>query len=211
MVRPRSTRAHGEVLDAALRLFAKNGIDATSMDAIAESSGVSKATIYKHWPDKETLCLEALATLHGANKPRPVFDSGDLRADLVAALAYQPPLEHSDLRHRLMPHLMAYAVRNPPFGKAWKACVFEPPRLQVRELLQRAIARGCLRRELDLDLSIALLLGPVMYCHILKRMHGEPPLNLPERVVDAFWKAHGIGLAVANPQAPRPRRRSEAT
>ncbi|HMV48309.1 MAG TPA: helix-turn-helix domain-containing protein, partial [Blastocatellia bacterium] len=61
MARPRSAQAHEQVLEAALRLFAERGIDATSMDAIAEASGVSKATIYKHWADKNTLCLEALA------------------------------------------------------------------------------------------------------------------------------------------------------
>ncbi len=55
MVRPRSAQAHKKVLDAAVQLFSDRGIDATSMDAIAETSGVSKATIYKHWPDKDAL------------------------------------------------------------------------------------------------------------------------------------------------------------
>src|SRR5262249_33286202 len=116
MARTRSTHAHGQVLDAALKLFAERGIDATSMDAIAEASGVSKATIYKHWSDKDELCLEALAYLHGGDQPCPVFDSGDVRADLIALLGYQPPQQHSDLRMRIMPHLMAYAARNPSFG-----------------------------------------------------------------------------------------------
>ena len=63
MPRSRSTRAHQQVLDAALKLFARRGIDPTSMDAIAAASGVSKATIYKHWRDKDALCLEALACM----------------------------------------------------------------------------------------------------------------------------------------------------
>src|SRR5262245_66689355 len=108
MVRPRSARAHGQVLDAALALFAEHGIAATSMDAIAEASGVSKATIYNHWPDKDALCLEAMAHLLGQDRPRPAFDSGDVRADMVALLGYEPPQQHSDLRMRIMPHLMAY-------------------------------------------------------------------------------------------------------
>ncbi|HJY08747.1 MAG TPA: helix-turn-helix domain-containing protein, partial [Bryobacteraceae bacterium] len=61
MARQRSTRAHDQVLDAALKLFSKRGIDSTSMDAIAGASGVSKATIYKHWPNKDALCLEVMA------------------------------------------------------------------------------------------------------------------------------------------------------
>src|SRR6476659_641236 len=120
MARPRSVQAHAKVLNAAVELFSERGIDATSMDAIAETSGVSKATIYKHWPDKDALCLEAMAQLHGGDQPRPVFDSGDLRADLIAVLNYQPPPQCSELRMRIMPHLMAYAARNPSFGEAWR-------------------------------------------------------------------------------------------
>jgi AcrR family transcriptional regulator len=203
MARTPSTHAHAQVLDAALKLFAERGIDATSMDAIAEASGVSKATIYKHWSDKDELCLEALANLHGGDQPWPVFDSGDVRADLIALLSYQPPRQppqqHSDLRMRIMPHLMAYAARNPSFGEAWRARVFEPPRVRLRQLLERAMARGQLPRGLDCDLAIALLLGPMMYGHVLKRMQGEAPENLPEQVVAAFWKAH----AIAPPHAKR--------
>jgi AcrR family transcriptional regulator len=189
MVRPRSARAHGDVLDAALALFADRGIDATSMDAIAQASGVSKATIYKHWSDKNALCLEVLARIHGRDARPPDFDSGDLRADLAAVISRQPPERHADLRMRLMPHLMAYAARNPAFGKAWQACVFEPPRAELARALALGIARGQLPRALNVDLAIALLLGPMMYGHLLKRMHKETPGDLPELVVDAFMKA----------------------
>src|SRR5262249_42035406 len=187
MSRPRSARAHARVLDAALRLFAERGIDATSMDAIAGASGVSKATIYKHWPDKDALCLEAMTHLLGGGRSRPVFNSADVRADIVALLAYQPPAQHPELRARIMPHLLASAARHRAFGEAWRAGVFEPPRAQLRQLLDRAVAEGHLPRSLDRDLAIALLLSPMMYVHLLKRVGGEVPENLPERVVDAFW------------------------
>ncbi|MDB5306255.1 MAG: transcriptional regulator, TetR family [Gemmataceae bacterium] len=203
MSRPRSARAHGQVLDAALELFAARGIEATSMDAIAEASGVSKATIYNHWPDKDALCLEVMARLHGRDEAGPVLDSGDVRADMIAALAYQPPPQDSDLRSRIMPHLMAYAARNPAFGEAWRQRFFDPPRVQITQLLERAIARGQLPRGLDRDLAIALLLGPMMYCHVLRRVQGKAPANLPEHVVAAFWKAHAISPADSNRRGPR--------
>jgi AcrR family transcriptional regulator len=206
MAHPRSARAHRQVLDAALELFAARGIDATSMDAIAEASGVSKATIYKHWPDKDALCLEAVAHLHGGDQPRPAFDSGDVRADLIAALGYQPPPQYADLRMRLMPHLMAYAARNPSFGEVWRARVFEPPRVQLTQLLERAIARGQLPRGLDRDLALGLLLGPLMYFHVLKRLQGVAPENLPELVVAAFWKAHATAPPPTKRRGPRGRR-----
>jgi AcrR family transcriptional regulator len=206
MGRPRSIRAHDQVLVAALRLFAERGIDATSMDAIAEASGVSKATIYKHWPDKDALCLEAMAHLLGRDQPRPVFDSGDVRADMVAVLAHQPPREHSELQARIMPHLIAYAARNRSFGEAWRASVFEPPRAQLTRLLERAIAQGQLPPDVDRDLAIALLLGPMLYFHVLKRIRGATPEGLPEHVVDAFWKAHAIAPPPENHPAPPARK-----
>jgi AcrR family transcriptional regulator len=203
MVRVRSARAHGKVLTAALELFAARGIDATSMDAIAQESGVSKATIYKHWPDKDALCLEAMGHLLGQDQPPPAFDSDDVRADMVAVLAYQPPAQYADLRARIMPHLIAYAARNPSFGEAWRQRVFEPPRVLLTQLLDRATAQGQLSSDLDRPLALALLLGPMLYCHILKRYQGATPDNLPERVVDAFWKAHAVTPPPANRRASR--------
>src|SRR6201987_5121608 len=129
MARPRSIAAHRKVLDAALNLFAERGIDATSMDAIAEASGVSKATIYKHWRDKDKLCLEVLGYLHGVDEEPPVFDSGDVRADLIAQLQYQPATDRQALRERMVPHMIAYASRNQVLGGAWRARGVEPRRI----------------------------------------------------------------------------------
>src|SRR5271170_1436069 len=101
MARPRSALAHSKVLKAAVELFAGRGIDTTSMDAIAEASGVSKATIYKHWPDKDSLIMEVLGHLYGLDEEPPVFDSGDFRADLIAQLQYQPAADRKSLRERI--------------------------------------------------------------------------------------------------------------
>ncbi|HEV3117001.1 MAG TPA: TetR/AcrR family transcriptional regulator [Gemmataceae bacterium] len=210
MARPRSAHAHGQVLDAALALFAERGIDATSMDAIAEASGVSKATIYNHWPDKDALCLEAMAHLLGPEQLRPACDTGDVRADMIALLSYEPPHRRHDLRMRLMPHLWAYAARNPSFGKAWRQRVFEPPRAQLTQLLERAIAQGQLPRSLDRALALALLLGPLMYCRIWERMQGEVPANLAEQVVAAFWTAHAIAPPLGKRRMARGKSRNRS-
>jgi AcrR family transcriptional regulator len=190
MVRPKSARAHTDVLDAAMHLFAERGIDGTSMDAIADASGVSKATIYKHWPDKEALSMEVLLRAHGRDAAPPEFDSGDLRADLLAALSHEPPPQYAPLRERLMPHMLAYSAKNPSFGSAWRARVLEPPRLQLLHVLERGIARGQLPRTLNMDLAIALLFGPILYGHILKVISRQPaPPRLHDLVVDAFLKS----------------------
>lgn len=198
MGRPRSRRAHDQVLDAAMKLFAAGGIDATSMDAIAEASGVSKATIYKHWPNKDALCVEVMVCLTGRDQPPPVFDSGHLRNDMIAALGHQPPTEPTELRACIMPHLLAYASRNPAVGQACRLSIFGQPRAALSRLLDRGIAGGQFPRTLDRDLALTLLLGPLMYGHMIKRLQGKPPSNLPERIVDAFWKAHATDAPPPN-------------
>jgi AcrR family transcriptional regulator len=191
MARTRSATAHRNVLEAALKLFAERGIDATSMDAIAEASGVSKATIYKHWRDKDNLCLEVLGYVHGTDEELPVFDSGDLRADLIAQLNYQPAAHRKEMKERLMPHLFAYSARNRAFGEQWRARVLERPRAQLREMLKRGIAQGKLVKTVDPEVGIALLIGPMLYRHVfVNRFGGKLPTDLATHVVDAFLAGH---------------------
>ena len=76
MARGLSEKAHRKVLQAATELFAERGIDATSVDAIAAKSRVSKATIYKHLMDKDE--LELLQYVHEMDSDPPDVDSGDL-------------------------------------------------------------------------------------------------------------------------------------
>jgi AcrR family transcriptional regulator len=199
MVKTRSTRAHDQVIQAALSLFAERGLDAASMDAIAERSGVSKATIYKHWPDKEALALEAMTTLHLPDLGALHVETGDIRADLVAVLGYKPPLQYSEIKTRIMPHLMAYAARNPAFGLAWRARVIEPPRTQVRRLVTRAQADGLIVPTLDVELAIALLLGPMMYTNMMKVMSATTLPDHPrmaEDVVASFWQTYSTATTL---------------
>jgi AcrR family transcriptional regulator len=193
MARPRSIAAHRKVLDAALNLFAERGIDATSMDAIAEDSGVSKATIYKHWRDKDELCLEVLGYLHGVDEEAPVFDSGDLRADLIAQLNYQPAPHRKEMKERILPHLIAYSARNRAFGDRWRAYVLEKPRSQIRDILKRGVQRGKLVKSLDPEIGIALLIGPMLYRHVfMNRFGGKLPGDLATHVADTFIAAFGL-------------------
>jgi AcrR family transcriptional regulator len=188
MARGLSQRAHHKVLEAALNLFAEKGIDATSVDAIAAASGVSKATIYKHWADKDALCMEVMVYIHELDEGPPDVDSGDLKADLVSYLVYEPPPRKADLQKRIMPHLIAYSARNQEFGRAWRTRVLERARTGLKKLVRRGIDRGIFPAVLDEELAIPLLLGPMMFCHIL-----GPRLDrkwLAEGAVASFWTAH---------------------
>jgi AcrR family transcriptional regulator len=194
MARPRSALAHRKVVDAAVQLFSERGIDATSMDAIAEASGVSKATIYKHWLDKDSLCLEVMGYLHGLDEEPPVFDSGDYRADLIAQLQYHPAADRQALREKMMPHMIAYASRNRVLGAVWRARVVEPARVALTDILKRGEKRGILRNGIDPEVGIALLMGPMMYRHVFIQKQGQKgPKDLEVQVADAFLAAFGTG------------------
>lgn len=184
-----------------MRLFAEQGIDATSMDAIAESSGVSKATIYKHWQDKDALVLEVMCYLHGLDEEMPVFDSGDLRADLTAQLQYQPAADRQVLREKITPYIIAYASRNRALGAAWRARVIEPKRIALSNLIKRGEKRGELRPGIDTEIGIALLLGPIMYRHVIvSKSGGKGPKDLEVYIADAFLAAFGSEKG----KSPRP-------
>jgi AcrR family transcriptional regulator len=162
------------------------------MDSIADASGVSKATIYKHWQDKDALVLEVMGHLHGLDEEAPVFDSGDLRADLIAQLQYQPAADRQALREKMTPHMIAYASRNRAIGVMWRSRIVEPARVALTNMIKRGEKRGVLRRGLDPEIAIALLLGPMIYRHVfVSKVGGKGPKDLEIHVVDTFLAAFG--------------------
>jgi AcrR family transcriptional regulator len=189
MVRPRSSEAHQKVIDAALDLFGERGIDAASMDAIARASGVSKATIYNHWEDKEALLLEVMLYVNGIDGDPEDVDTGDLGRDLATILCRRPPLELEAARNRMTPTLIAYSAVHPKFGAAWRHRVMEPPRQCLRHILCRGMERGLLSASLDLDVSMALLLGPMLYEHVFHAQGELDRDDLGRQTAEAFCRA----------------------
>ncbi|HEX3742368.1 MAG TPA: TetR/AcrR family transcriptional regulator [Bryobacteraceae bacterium] len=203
MARSRSQQAHERVLRAALDLFSARGIDATSMDAISQTSGVSKATIYNHWANKEALLMDAMMLIHGVNRDPEDVDSGDVRGDLITVLHRRPPDEYDAVRDRLMPAMVAYSATHREFGDAWRHRVMEPGRVLLKRILRRGMERKLLPSSLDLEAAMALLLGPLLY---LKIFRGEcPTKDMETRIVDSFWQSHAISGAPAPTRAPRRR------
>jgi AcrR family transcriptional regulator len=90
MARGKRSDAHNRVILAALALFGKHGIEATSMDAIARIARVSKATIYNHWEHKEQLLMEVMVYIHGLDDDPVDADTGDLTHDIATVLSRRP-------------------------------------------------------------------------------------------------------------------------
>jgi AcrR family transcriptional regulator len=192
MVRTRSLEAHEKVLHAALTLFAERGIEAASMDAIARASGVSKATVYNHWHDKEALLLEVMLYVNGLHREPEDVDTGDLQRDLATVLSRKPSGEFAETRDRMTPTLIAYSAVHPEFGAEWRRRVMDPPRQCLKKILRRAINRGQLRFDLDMELAMALLLGPMLYNHIFGKAPSGKCRDIGPETAETFCRAYRL-------------------
>jgi AcrR family transcriptional regulator len=170
--RPRSEQAHQAILAAAGELLLANGLSAVSMDAVAERAGVGKATIYRRWPTKETLALDALYTEWAAAQPRP-RDTGSLRGDLLSLLRPWARLAGSRPYGRVLAALLAEAQTDPAFAAEYRNRLLEPRRDQARALFRRAIERGEIPANTKIDVSLDLIFGAVYH----RLLHGHAPLS----------------------------------
>lgn len=176
--RPRDPSCDTKIIQATLALLADDGYDGVTMEAVAARAGVGKATLYRRYPGKEALVVDALATL---TDTVPRVASGGLRDDLVALVASTVRVTSSPAG-RLLPRLVSAAVDNPGLLERYRQQVITPRRRRFAEVLLAGIGAGDLRADLDVEQTIDLLVGPVLYRSLLRPE--EPPLPAPE-VVDA--------------------------
>ena len=174
--RPRDPACDAKIIQATLALLADDGYDGVTMEAVAASAGVGKATLYRRYPGKEALVVDALATL---SDTVPRGAGGGLRDDLVALVASTVRTTNSPAG-RLLPRLVSAAVDNPGLLERYREQVITPRRRRFAEVLLAGIRSGELRADLDVEQTIDLLVGPVLYRSLLRPQ--EPPLPAAELV-----------------------------
>jgi AcrR family transcriptional regulator len=183
--RPRSARADEAIIEAVLDLLAEGTpFDALSIEAVAARAGVGKATIYRRWSNKEALLYDAVRTVKG--EPA-VLPGGSVRDDLIALLKPVGRAENTRAG-KIMPCLMAELQRSPELNNILQR-IMEPRRELARQVLRRGIDEGVLRPDIDMEIVIALLTGPLIAYRVL---HWNPQLRregLEERLVDTLWPA----------------------
>ncbi|MEV2240898.1 TetR/AcrR family transcriptional regulator [Micromonospora sp. NPDC049891] len=178
--RPRSVRADEAIIEATLDLLAEGStIETISVEAIAARAGVGKATIYRRWSGKDALLRDALRTLKG-NVPQPAGRS--VREDLITLVgavghAIDPRAE------RIMPCLVPEVNRSPEHHALYQN-IIEPRRAVMREVLQRGVRDGDLRADLDIDVTMAMLTGPMLIQRVMRWHPDLDETTLAEKIVD---------------------------
>jgi AcrR family transcriptional regulator len=157
--RPRDEDARSRILEAALELLEEQGFNSTTCDAIVERAGASKATMYRWWPNKAAVLIEALREAVAQELPFP--DTGDLREDIRIQL--HNFLQILTGRHgRAFKAFIAAAQGDPDVAAAFRALWIEPRRAQAKEVLKRHQESGRLK-DGDLDIVLDLLYGPFYF------------------------------------------------
>ncbi|RJL36081.1 TetR/AcrR family transcriptional regulator [Bailinhaonella thermotolerans] len=168
--RRRNEEAARAILRAARELLERGDGAGVSVDAIAAAAGVGKQTIYRWWPSKSDLLLDAL--VEGARGLAPAPDEGDLGSDLAAFLTAtfrgaRDPAVAAALRQ-----VAAEAQRDPRAAGLLRSFT-EDRRRVLRGLLERAAARGELSPAADLDLLVDQAYGVLWY----RLLIGHAPLT----------------------------------
>jgi AcrR family transcriptional regulator len=169
--RPRSARAQNAILEAAAGLLLERGLAAVSMDEVAALAAVSKATIYRWWPTKETLAMDAL--YHEWAGVPAVDDTGSLRGDLLQLLRPWARLVGRRPYGRVIAALLTEAQTNPGFAREYRDRFVRPRREEGRTIFGRAIERGEIPADTKIDVALDILYGPIYH----RLLHGHAPLN----------------------------------
>jgi AcrR family transcriptional regulator len=157
--RPRSEQADHAIIEAALDLFAESGAEGLCIEKVAARAGVGKATIYRRWPGKEDLLLDALAAL---KLPLPEPKGESVRDDLVLLLDAMRSEAVDPRQVRQFALLLGEGERYPRLLDRYVEAVVEPRRDVFRTVLRRGMATGELREETNIELAVDLLTGAVV-------------------------------------------------
>ena len=178
--RPRSQQARAAVLRATSELMCEVGLRAMTTDDIAARSGASKATIYKWWPNKYAVAVEAFLSEMAVESADP--DTGSAREDFRLALRGMVHF-YTGENGRAYAQLVGEAQFDPKIGAELRDHLVGSRRELVRAIWDRGVARGELRADVDPEVAIDLIFGPAMY----RLIAGHAPLDdtAAAAVVDA--------------------------
>jgi AcrR family transcriptional regulator len=168
--RPRSEESEEAILAATIQLLSEKPLRDISMEEIARKAGVGKATIYKWWPSKAYVALDAF--LRKANQMMPTPDTGSVRRDLLEQVRslmvfYSGPSGH------ILGQFVAEAQSDKEFAALYRERFLKPRREATGVIFDRGVNRGEIDQNLDRELVLDLIYAPAVY----RLMVGHAPLD----------------------------------
>jgi AcrR family transcriptional regulator len=189
---PRIERSRAAILAGARAVLHEEGWEAVTQERVAARAGVGRATVYRHWPDRANLLVDAIEEDGSAMHGKPV---GDLRTDLIAELDRFRAAMSQPSQLRLLAALAHYAGTDPDIERARNRMVAIHGSF-IRQAVSQGVKTGELDKTVDPDHAVAVLMGPACYRLLLS---GEPTSRqFIEEVVDRVIAAY------------RPKRRAPA-
>lgn len=158
--RPRSEKTERAILSAAYALLLESGFHDITVEGIAKQAGVSKATIYKWWPNKAAVAADSFFAAASEQLAEP--DTGSVEEDLFIHLQKLSDFLATD-KGRIIAELIAEGQFDSEVANAYRTRYFQPRRAASKVILERGVDRGELKTDLDLELSVDLVFAPLFY------------------------------------------------
>ncbi|MEU6805240.1 TetR/AcrR family transcriptional regulator [Streptomyces neyagawaensis] len=179
--RPRSEAVERSIIEGVMKLL-EDGVPLAelSIERVARTAGVGKATIYRRWRGKEELFVDVL---RAAEPPEPVLPGTSMRDDLVVLLEAVRRRGLVNRSSAILHNVFAQMKSSPKIWDAYHANVVAPRRRVLADILRRGQGNGELRADVDLDLLGDLFFGPMLVRTIM-RPDSPLPEDLAEVVVD---------------------------
>lgn len=160
-----------EILEVALDVLAETGYDGMTIDMVATRAKAGKATLYRRWPSKADLVLDAVVCMKSKDIDLDALpDTGTLRGDLVA-MVRPPSIRDGERKLKVMAGIASMIVRSPELAAAAQNALVEPRASVNRIFFRRAIDRGEI--PADVDVERLCTIGPAMTAYRVL-MLGKP-------------------------------------
>jgi AcrR family transcriptional regulator len=156
--RPRSEEARVSILRSTLNLLGKNGFSDLTIEAVAAHANVGKATVYRWWPNKAALIADAFAS--STTQKLHFQDTGSIRTDMSQQMR-QLVKVFCSRRGRIVSAILGGGQSDKDLISAFRKRFLWPRRREAYDTLRRAIRRGELRKDVDMDLLLDSLYGPI--------------------------------------------------
>jgi AcrR family transcriptional regulator len=158
--RPREARTDRAIVSATLELIAELGVDGFRVEDVAGRAGVGKAAIYRRHASKDELVV---ATVQALVSEIELPDTGSTREDLLALMREAVAVYRDPIHAGVMPSLVGAMRQRPELARAVRDDFLAARRAALRRVLERGVARGELHPELDFELALDVLGGPLFY------------------------------------------------